>query len=422
MKKYPEHLLKLIGPQKKFSGHVRKHPSNGYLYIVINDYKRDIEGRFLLDINRKKIRDPQWIPTGLKIRGNITKAESMIPEAVANYTQYFINKYSDIAGITEISGDMPFVEYLYYWLGIKKLNIRKTTYSSYKGGMDYQIAPYFRALGLSLNEVKEDHIQAFYSEQADRGITNNSIIKYHVNLYSAFRHAVKSKKIATNPMELVIRPKPETFIGSYYSKEEVKEILECSKNSKLELPILFASFYGLRRSEIVGLRWDCVNFDDDTFMIRHTVTQTYVDGHTILVEEDRAKSSSSIRSLPLVAPVKEKLLSQRKQQAEYMRICGNSYNNDYLDYICVNQIGDRIKPNYITDSFTKLLERNGLRKIRFHDLRHTCASLLVANGVSMKDIQEWLGHSDIQTTSRYAHIDMNNKKASANIMLDVANL
>ncbi|MBQ1169800.1 MAG: site-specific integrase, partial [Oscillospiraceae bacterium] len=89
------------------------------------------------------------------------------------------------------------------------------------------------------------------------------------------------------------------------------------------------------------------------------------------------------------------------------------------DYVCVNEMGTLISPNYISVAFPKLLEKNGLRKIRFHDLRHSCASLLLANNVPMKQIQEWLGHSDFSTTANiYAHLDYSSKVASADAMLN----
>lgn len=90
----------------------------------------------------------------------------------------------------------------------------------------------------------------------------------------------------------------------------------------------------------------------------------------------------------------------------------------YLDYVCVNEIGERLKPNYLSGGFKRILERNDLRVIRFHDLRHSCASLLRANGVPMKQIQEWLGHSDFSTTANiYAHLDDHSKLSSAEAML-----
>ena len=100
-------------------------------------------------------------------------------------------------------------------------------------------------------------------------------------------------------------------------------------------------------------------------------------------------------------------------------MCGRSYIKDYLEYVCVNEIGDLIKPHYATESFPKLLKAKGLRHVRYHDLRHSCASLLLANGVPMKQIQEWLGHSDFSTTANiYAHLDYSSKLTSANAMLN----
>ena len=122
---------------------------------------------------------------------------------------------------------------------------------------------------------------------------------------------------------------------------------------------------------------------------------------------------------PLVPPIRDRLLMLKGQQDTYRRLCGNSYNREYLGYLCVDEIGNIIRPNYVSEQFPKLLEKNGLRPIRFHDLRHSCASLLLANGVPMKQIQEWLGHSDFSTTANiYAHLDYASKLSSAQAMLE----
>lgn len=126
-----------------------------------------------------------------------------------------------------------------------------------------------------------------------------------------------------------------------------------------------------------------------------------------------------MRTLSLVPAYKEKLLKLKDQQEEYRRVCGRCYNKKYLEYICVDKMGTLIPPHYLTASFPKLLEKNNLRHIRFHDLRHSCASLLLANGVPMKQIQEWLGHSDFSTTANvYAHLDYNSKLSSADAMVN----
>ena len=178
-----------------------------------------------------------------------------------------------------------------------------------------------------------------------------------------------------------------------------------------------AAFYGLRRSELLGLRWDAFDFDKDTITVRHILTEVLVDGKMQLYEADRAKTKSSLRSLPLVGQFKAQLLALREQQERNREICGNSYNTQYLGYVFVDEMGNIFKPGYVSNSFCKLLREKGLRHIRLHDLRHSCASLLLKNGVPMKQIQEWLGHSDISTTSNiYAHLDYSSKVLSASTM------
>ena len=134
-------------------------------------------------------------------------------------------------------------------------------------------------------------------------------------------------------------------------------------------------------------------------------------------KQDRTKTKSSMRTLPLVGYVRERLIELMAEQEENRRLCGKSYIKEYAGYICVNEIGDLIKPGYVTNCFGKLLEENGLRKIRFHDLRHSCASLLLSSGVPMKQIQEWLGHSDFSTTANiYSHLEYSSKLTSADAL------
>ena len=142
-----------------------------------------------------------------------------------------------------------------------------------------------------------------------------------------------------------------------------------------------------------------------------------MDGKRKQIPRDGTKTEESNRTLPLVPEIKERLLELREEQKKYMRLCGNSYNREYKDYICVHKNGNLIKPDYITDAFPKFLKKNGMRRIRFHDLRHSSASMLVASGVHMKDIQEWLGHSDFSTTANiYSHLEYTGKIASASVM------
>ena len=261
-------------------------------------------------------------------------------------------------------------------------------------------------------------IRQAYNKQLER-VKANSVIHYHANIHKALKYAVKIDLIPTNPADKVERPKKNEFKGSYYSADEIHALTEIAEGTKLEIPVLLASFYGLRRSEVLGLKWDAIDFEANTLEVKHIVTQASIDGKKVLVQADRAKTKSSLRTLPLVPSIRDRLLMLKGQQDTYRRLCGKSYNRDYLGYLCVDEIGNIIRPNYVSEQFPKLLEKNGLRPIRFHDLRHSCASLLLANGVPMKQIQEWLGHSDFSTTANiYAHRDYASKLSSAQAMLE----
>ena len=156
-----------------------------------------------------------------------------------------------------------------------------------------------------------------------------------------------------------------------------------------------------------------------TITIKHTVTTISENGKERLVQKDRTKNKSSYRTLPLVVPFEELLLRIKETQEVNRRLCGNCYCNQCLDYIYVNEIGELIRPDYLS-RLSQFLKDKGLRPIRFHDLRHSCASLLLANGVNLKDIQSWLGHSTISTTANiYVHQEFASKITSANAILSI---
>ena len=292
------------------------------------------------------------------------------------------------------------------------------TFTSYSTTVKKIIAPYFREKEVTLKNLTAKDIQEFYLSELER-VSPSSVIHYHANIHKALKYAVKIDLIDVNPADKVERPKKDRYVGSFYDADEVNALFEAAKGSKLELPILFGAFYGLRRSEAIGLKWDAIDFDQNTITIRHTVTSCDLDGKRVLVASDTTKTKSSMRTLPLVPFMRERLLALKEEQQENRRLCGRSYIKEYLEYVCVNEIGDLIKPHYVTESFPKLLKAKGVRQIRYHDLRHSCASLLLANGVPMKQIQEWLGHSDFSTTANiYAHLDYSSKLTSADAMLN----
>lgn len=139
----------------------------------------------------------------------------------------------------------------------------------------------------------------------------------------------------------------------------------------------------------------------------HKVIEVEQDGRFIPVGDDVLKTKSSFHTLPLIPVVEQLLLAEKEKQETYRRLFKKSYCGDYLAYICVDQMGKLLRPNYVTEHFTWIVGKYCIKRIRFHDLRHTCASLLLANGVPMKQIQIWLGHSTFSTTADiYAHLDV----------------
>ena len=369
----------------------RLQEKNGFYYIVLS--YTDSAG---------KRRQP-WIGTGLPVKGNKKRAEKMLAETRKDFT---IPK----GQVSELSPDMAFSDYMRYWLKMMRTAVTETTYSSYCFNVEKHIIPYFEPLGVTLAGLQPRQIQSFYLHEAET-LKNTSILRFHANLHKALKYAVRIDLIASNPVDKVDRPKPQAFMASYYSAEEMEKLFEAARGHKLELIIQLAAFYGLRRAEVMGLRWEAIDFEAKTLTIRHIVTSTRIDGKKILVEADRTKTKSSLRTLPLVDPIAERLKAVKEQQEYNQKICGNCYNQEYLGYVFVDAMGNLIQPDSVTTGFPQLLKENGLRRIRFHDLRHSCASLMVMNGVSMKQVQEWLGHSTFSTTADiYAHLDYKSKQ------------
>ena len=374
------------------AGHVRE--KKGYFYAVLN--YTDAFG------NRKT----KWIKTGLPVKGNKKKAEAFLQEQRRLFVQ-------DVPS----SNDMLFADFMEQWLEIVKTSIAVPTYASYCNMVKKVISPYFREKGITLKGLTAKDIQDFYLKQLER-VSAASVIHYHSNIHKALKYAVKLDLIPGNPADKVERPRKEKFVASFYDADEINKLFEIAKGTKLEMPILFGAFYGLRRSEAIGLKWEAIDFEADTITIKHTVTSVNLDGKHILVPQDTTKTKSSRRTLPLVPFVKERLLSLQEEQKENRRLCGRCYNREFEGYICVNEVGDLIKPEYVSSRFGEFLEENGMRRIRFHDLRHSCASLMLSSGVPMKQIQEWLGHSDFSTTANiYAHLEYSSKISSADAML-----
>lgn len=374
------------------AGHLQEKKG---LYYMVLSYK-DKSGK----------RVSKWLPTGLPVKGNKKRAEDMLMAARAEF----------VAGEATIDRDMPFSSYLVQWMEIARSTLKPNTAAGYASMIQNPIAPYFQQRGITLGGLQAVDIQMFYTSQLKR-VSANTVIHYHAIIHRALKYAVKTDLIDVNPADKVERPRKDRFTASFYDGNEVNRLFQAARGTPLELPVMLAAFYGLRRSEVVGLKWDAIDFENKTIAIRHTVTACAEKGRRIEVAADTTKTASSRRTLPLVPAFQTKLAALKEEQEKNRILCGRSYCTDYLGYVLVDAMGNRLKLSYISTAFPVLLKRNGLRPIRFHDLRHSCASLLLKNGVPMKQIQEWLGHSDFSTTANiYAHLDAGSKLTSAQAM------
>lgn len=390
------------------AGHLRER--GGYYHIVLS----------YTDENGKR-KTPSKA-TGLPVKGNKKRAEALLQKARMEMEAELQQKLEEKEQRSEDKpSEMLFTIFLSDWLDMMQSSVEEVTHAAYSMTIKRRVIPYFDRMhpGLKLCDVKPKHIQDYYTyEMKHNGMSANTVIHRHANIRKALQYAYKTGLINSNPADCVQRPRKEKFQASFYNEKELEQLFKVVKGDPVEFAVIVAAFYGLRRSEVIGLKWDAIDFEHKTITIRHTVTQFTKDGKSVIVEKDRTKTKSSYRTLPLVPPFEELLLRMKAQQKMNRKLCGRSYCKKYLDYIYVNEIGELVKPGYLTQHFPNLLEKNNMRRIRFHDLRHSCASLLYANGVSLKEIQEWLGHSDISTTSNiYTHLDFSSKVSSAYAIL-----
>ncbi len=378
------------------SGHLQV--KKGYYYVVLSYYD-----------NRNK-RHVKYVSTGLPEKGNKRKAEAELAR--------IRSEFEPPQEVGELASDMLFADYLLQWLEIVKVRVKATTYSSYEAMVKNSIEPYFRSRGYTLRGLEARHIQQFYTEKL-RSLKPNSVIHFHALIHQALKYAMKTDLVPQNVAMKVDRPKKNDFQPVFLDAAELQKLFEIVKGTKLELPVLVAAFYGLRRGEVLGLKWDAIDFERGTITIKRTVTSIQVDGKTQVLEQDSAKTKSSLRTLPLVGSFRDYFMQVKEAQELNKQVCGNCYNYRYDGYVFVDELGELMKPDYLTSQFPAFIERHGMKHMRFHDLRHSCASLLLANGVPLKQIQEWLGHSDFSTTANiYAHLDYSSKLSSAQAMVN----
>ena len=365
-------------------------------YITVTSNLVVIRGIYQVILNYyiNQERQQKWKSLKIKdIPGNKNLAKKKQKEVEREFEEE-LNTPKET--IESKGSNILFGEYMKQWLENTKSTIEPTTYASYKNKVE-TIADYFNEKGITLSSIKKSDIKTFYQHlKTTKGIKAQTVKRYHANIHKALNEAVDLELISSNPALNMKLDKSEQFIASYYNQEELEKLFEIAKGSIIELHILISSHYGLRREEVCGLKLSAIDTINHTITISHTVTQCNLDGKYKVVKKNITKNKSSHRTLPLIPKIENLILAEIKKQEENKKLFGNAYKNKE-GYLLVDMEGKLILPDRVTKTFGKLMEKNKdkLSKIRFHDLRHSCASLLLANGVNMKAIQEYLGHRQL---------------------------
>jgi len=386
--------------------------NKGYYFLVFNMY------------NEYGKRKPEWHSTGLKVDSNERKnnqirkqAEKMLNEELVrvNAENSFSNKLNTIAKNSKYS-NMLFSDYMLEWLENIKPKVVQSTYIGYEQVVKGRLCPYFKSKKIKLIDLRPRDIQDFINYLYKQRLKGSTIAHYTSNMNTALKEAVIAEIIPSNPMDRIESVKKEVYIPEFYTDDELIELIEVIKTQNLELPLTLGIIYGLRREEILGLTWNAIDFKNKSITIRKTVGRGKYDDVTQFLIKDIPKNKSSYRTLPMFDFIADLLKKYKEKYKLNEKIFGNTYITDYKDFICLMDNGELVKPDYVDRTFSRILKENGFRHIRLHDLRHSCATLLLRNGVPLPEIQKWLGHSNIITTQRYSHLDQNDKSIPANMI------
>lgn len=350
----------------------------------------------------------KWIALHLPAKNNKRKAEAMLDEIKKQYEEAYSTP----------GGDTLFTTYIKKWLEQKRQTIELSTWEGYKIYAERHIIPYFEPMKISLRDLKPKHIRDYYEykyttgrlDGKDGGLSIPSIKKHGIVIKEVLNEAVFSELITRNPADGVklpakdIKERREVFLTA----AQANEMLRAFQGHRLEGLVYITLYYGLRRSEVLGLRWSAIDFEKGTLTINHTVVKNLT-----VERKDSTKTQSSYHTYKLIDDVRRVLLEQLARQRSYRKIFGDQYVES--DYVFTWEDGRLFKPDYITRAFQKVIEANdGLPKMRFHDLRHSTASVLYDMGWDLKDTQSWLRHSSIEMTAdTYTHISEDRKVAMA---------
>jgi len=337
-----------------------------------------------------------WVetPTGPKRKTIYGKKREKVAEKLANALSDR-NK-----GLVFDDANMTVGEYLDLWLfDCVRGSVSESTFSRDKYLVTNHVSP---TLGrIKLKNLIALQLQGLYRERQDSGLSGSTVQKVHHVLHKALAQAVKWSLIPRNPADAVKAPTPTPKEMHPLSALEARRLLEAAQGDSLEALYVLAIHTGMRRGELLGLKWDDIDLENTTVRVRRTLARTD-NGRRIALGEPKTKNSR--RTVRLTPQAVDALKRHRARQAEEKLKSGAFYKDQGLVFTAEG--GTPINPSNLRNrSFVPLLKKAGLPQITFHDLRHTCASILFSKSVHSKFVQELLGHASVAITlDTYSHM------------------
>ncbi len=346
-------------------------------------------------------RKTKWI--SLRLKTDTPKKE--VTARLREIREYYDGKFPG-------SDEILFTKYLEGWVERRRGLVANSTWEGIWTYAYKHIIPYFEPMNLSLRDLKPSHIQDYYNfkyhngrcDGKGGGLSIESIIKHKSVLMTSLDDAVVDELISKNPAQYATLPakrsskRKETFLTA----KQAAQMLELFEDTPFYSIVYTTLFYGLRKSEALGLRWSSVDFVNNRITLEHVVVK-----NKTIEEKETMKTAASYHTYLLIPDVKEVLLKQRLWQNANREKFGKDYIES--DFVFTWEDGRCIRPDVLYRSFQRVLKRNNFTPmLTFHDLRHSTASMLYARGWDLKDIQTWLRHADVGVTANvYTHIKQN---------------
>lgn len=368
---------------ENYTGHVRKRETK----------KGELKYQVIIEAPADKVtgkRNRQYFT----ISGNKKKAEKFLRDTLTELENHTFVKPVDV--LTK--------EWLNQWYTMYlEDNLSASTLRGYRYQIDTYLIPSLGNIPIQnlstmqiqklVNDLKQE------SPVSHKPMSSKSVKNIFINLSAALDKAVDLDMLKKNPCQKVELPKCEKHEVQVYDEKEVEKLIRCATGTDMELIIMLSLSLGLRRGEMIALRWTNVDLKNGIVHIR----ENRVEGLNGTVVTKKPKSQAGIRDIPLSDSLIELLKEHKEKYAAVQKKYGVGYNND--DYVICQAKGQPYKPFSFTKKFRTFLDKNNLRHIRYHDIRHTNASIMLSQGISPKVAQQRLGHSDFSTTMNiYSHV------------------